>query len=78
MSPVVTTYLVNQLVRGVDSEARDASSDFDWHIFPILNPDGHKYTQDKVIIITSTIKDIKQILHECKLFVQHQKKSVNC
>nr|XP_032521326.1 zinc carboxypeptidase A 1-like [Danaus plexippus plexippus] len=47
LSPVVTTYLVNQLVRGVDSEARDASSDFDWHIFPILNPDGHKYTQDK-------------------------------
>ncbi|CAG9565668.1 unnamed protein product [Danaus chrysippus] len=47
LSPVVITYLVNQLVRGVDSEARDASSDFDWHIFPILNPDGHIYTQER-------------------------------
>ncbi|XP_045776307.1 uncharacterized protein LOC123874827 [Maniola jurtina] len=46
LSPTVVTYLVDQLVRGVDTEARQASEDFEWHIFPILNPDGHEFSQD--------------------------------
>ncbi|CAH2241663.1 jg26963 [Pararge aegeria aegeria] len=46
LSPTVITYLVDQLVLGDNTEARRASEDFEWHIFPILNPDGHEFTQN--------------------------------
>ncbi|XP_046971669.1 zinc carboxypeptidase-like [Vanessa cardui] len=46
LSPTVTTYIVDQLVRGDSPEIRQAAEDFEWHIFPILNPDGHEYTQN--------------------------------
>ncbi|KPJ17079.1 Zinc carboxypeptidase A 1 [Papilio machaon] len=48
LSPTVVTYLINQLVTGDDPEARTASEDFEWHIFPIVNPDGHQFSQDSV------------------------------
>lgn len=48
LSPTVVTYIVDQLVRGTDPEARRASEDYEWHIFPILNPDGHEFTQNFV------------------------------
>nr|USU81846.1 M14 metal carboxypeptidase-like 15 [Antheraea pernyi] len=48
LSPTVLTYAVNQLIYSEDSETRAASNDFDWHIFPILNPDGHEFTQNSV------------------------------
>ncbi|XP_022118180.2 zinc carboxypeptidase [Pieris rapae] len=48
LSPTVVTYLVDQLVKGEDPEALAASQDFEWHIFPIVNPDGHEYTNDAV------------------------------
>lgn len=48
LSPTVLTYFIDQLVQGEDPEARAASNDFDWHIFPIVNPDGHEFTQDSV------------------------------
>lgn len=48
LSPTVVTYLINQLVTGDDPEARSASEDFEWHIFPIVNPDGHQFSQDSV------------------------------
>lgn len=48
LSPVVLTYIVNQLVTSTDDEAVRASQDFDWYIFPSANPDGFQYTQDAV------------------------------
>ncbi|CAG9128277.1 unnamed protein product [Plutella xylostella] len=48
VSPVILTYIANQLITGEDNEAKKASEDFDWYIFPILNPDGYEYTQDEV------------------------------
>ncbi|CAG5004958.1 unnamed protein product [Parnassius apollo] len=48
LSPTVVTYIINQLATGDDPEARAASEEFDWHIFPILNPDGHQFSQDSV------------------------------
>ncbi|XP_041969168.1 zinc carboxypeptidase-like [Aricia agestis] len=46
LSPTVVTYLVNQLVLGEDPEALAASRDFEWHIFPVINPDGYEFTQN--------------------------------
>ncbi|XP_038206619.1 zinc carboxypeptidase-like [Zerene cesonia] len=48
LSPTVITYLVDQLVRGEDGEARAATEEFEWHIFPVINPDGHEYTNDAI------------------------------
>ncbi|CAG4957138.1 unnamed protein product [Colias eurytheme] len=48
LSPTVITYLVDQLVRGDDEEAKAATEDFEWHIFPMINPDGHEYTNDAI------------------------------
>ncbi|XP_063831079.1 zinc carboxypeptidase-like [Ostrinia nubilalis] len=52
LSPTVITYIVDQLVRGEDPEALQASQDFTWHIFPIVNPDGHQFSQDSVRLWT--------------------------
>ncbi|KAI5642823.1 zinc carboxypeptidase domain-containing protein [Phthorimaea operculella] len=46
LSPTVATYLVDQLIRGEDPEALAASEEYDWHIVPVVNPDGHQYSQD--------------------------------
>lgn len=48
LSPTVLTYIVYNLVQGEDPEAMAASNDFDWYIFPIVNPDGHQFSQDSV------------------------------
>ncbi|XP_049878181.1 zinc carboxypeptidase-like [Pectinophora gossypiella] len=48
LSPTVLTYIVDQLVRGEDPEARAATEEFEWHIFPIINPDGFEFSQDSV------------------------------
>ncbi|XP_050664217.1 zinc carboxypeptidase-like [Leptidea sinapis] len=48
LSPTVITYLIDQLVKGEDSEARAVTEEFEWHIFPITNPDGHEYSQDAI------------------------------
>lgn len=48
LSPTVLTYFINELVQSEDPETRAASNDFDWHIFPIVNPDGHEFSQDSV------------------------------
>ncbi|CAG9789472.1 unnamed protein product [Diatraea saccharalis] len=52
LSPTVLTYIVNQLIEGEDPDAIIAARDFDWHIFPILNPDGHKFSDDSVRLWT--------------------------
>lgn len=48
LSPVTVAYIIDQLVQGEDPEAIAASQDFDWHIFPVVNPDGFQYSQDYV------------------------------
>ncbi|VVC88556.1 unnamed protein product, partial [Leptidea sinapis] len=50
LSPTVITYLIDQLVKGVDPEARAVTEEFEWHIFPITNPDGHEYSQDAITV----------------------------
>ncbi|KAL4719064.1 hypothetical protein ACJJTC_012440, partial [Scirpophaga incertulas] len=58
LSPTVLTYIINELVQGTDPEAKAASENFVWHIFPLLNPDGHEYTQnyDRLWIKNRTFK----------------------
>lgn len=48
LSPVTLTYVVDQLINSNDDEARTASMDFDWYIFPVTNPDGYEYSQNRI------------------------------
>ncbi|XP_060805042.1 zinc carboxypeptidase [Amyelois transitella] len=46
LSPTLVAYLADQLVKGEDPEALAASQDFEWHIIPVVNPDGFEYSQN--------------------------------
>ncbi|XP_030028973.2 zinc carboxypeptidase [Manduca sexta] len=58
LSPTILTYFVDQLIKGENPEALAASRNFDWHIFPILNPDGHEFTQASVRLWTKNRRPI--------------------
>ncbi|KAJ0173499.1 hypothetical protein K1T71_010648 [Dendrolimus kikuchii] len=60
LSPTVITYIVDQLVRGEDPDARAASEDFDWHVFPVINPDGFNFTQESVRLWIKNRRPITQ------------------
>ncbi|KAI8424819.1 hypothetical protein MSG28_006748 [Choristoneura fumiferana] len=52
LSPTVVCYIVDQLVRGEDPEALAASQDFEWHVFPSVNPDGFEFSDNNVRLWT--------------------------
>lgn len=35
-------------MRGAELDTLEAAEEFEWHIFPIVNPDGHEYTNNAV------------------------------
>ncbi|CAD7091291.1 unnamed protein product [Hermetia illucens] len=44
ISPAVTTYIINHLVENWE-ELPSYLKNIDWHILPVLNPDGYDYSQ---------------------------------
>lgn len=46
ISPATTTFIINQLLTSTDPQVMDLLNEFDWLIFPVLNPDGYAYTFD--------------------------------
>ncbi|KAL4720710.1 hypothetical protein ACJJTC_009428 [Scirpophaga incertulas] len=44
ISPAVVNYITNELLTSDDEETRAAAREFDWHIFPVTNPDGYLWT----------------------------------
>lgn len=44
IAPATATFILNQLLTSNDSQVRDIAENFDWIIFPSINPDGYKYT----------------------------------
>lgn len=44
ISPAVCTYLLNQLLTSEEPSVKDLADNFDWFFFPVVNPDGYKYT----------------------------------
>lgn len=55
LSPTTVTYIADQLVNGEDRETRDATNEFDWYLFPVVNPDGFQFTQDSVSSLKNNI-----------------------
>lgn len=44
ISPAVTTFLINSLLSSKNESIRSVAENFDWYIFPNVNPDGYVYT----------------------------------
>lgn len=45
ITPATTTYFINQLLTSDDPNLIDLRDQFDWRIFPTVNPDGYHYTR---------------------------------
>lgn len=46
ISPSTVTYILNELLTSNDTKVHDIAENFDWIIFPVINPDGYKATFD--------------------------------
>ncbi|XP_058127448.1 zinc carboxypeptidase-like [Anopheles coustani] len=44
ISPATATYVLNQLIFSTDPAIVELSTAYDWFFFPIVNPDGYKYS----------------------------------
>ncbi|XP_072943959.1 zinc carboxypeptidase-like [Epargyreus clarus] len=44
IAPAVTTYFINQLLTSSDPKILALRDQFDWRIFPTVNPDGYHYS----------------------------------
>ncbi|KAI5631638.1 zinc carboxypeptidase domain-containing protein [Phthorimaea operculella] len=46
ITPATTTYFINQLLTSTDPAIQAMREQFEWHIFPTVNPDGYQYSCD--------------------------------
>ncbi|XP_066995984.2 zinc carboxypeptidase-like [Anabrus simplex] len=47
ISPATVTFILNQLLKSSDPDVRDIAENYDWYIFPSVNPDGYVYSHKK-------------------------------
>lgn len=47
ISAATTTWMLNELLTSIDSEVQELARTFEWHILPVVNPDGYSYTWTK-------------------------------
>lgn len=47
IAPATATYILNELLTSQNSEIQSIANNFNWIIFPVVNPDGYKYTFEK-------------------------------
>ncbi|CAB3228747.1 unnamed protein product [Arctia plantaginis] len=47
ITPAATTYFINELLTSKDPKIQRLRNEFDWHIFPSVNPDGYHYSYTK-------------------------------
>ncbi|XP_069700914.1 zinc carboxypeptidase-like [Periplaneta americana] len=44
IAPATATWILNQLLSSQDENVRFVAENFDWYIFPSVNPDGYQYS----------------------------------
>ncbi|XP_058816378.1 zinc carboxypeptidase A 1-like [Topomyia yanbarensis] len=44
ISPATVTYILNQLLTSEEKSVRHIAENYDWYIFPSVNPDGYAYS----------------------------------
>ncbi|KDR22871.1 Zinc carboxypeptidase A 1 [Zootermopsis nevadensis] len=42
--PSLSTWILNQLLTSEDPDVRSIAENFDWYVFPSVNPDGYQYS----------------------------------
>nr|CAD7268069.1 unnamed protein product [Timema shepardi] len=47
IAPSMALYIINRLVENQD-DTEELAAKVDWHIIPVINPDGYEYTHTKV------------------------------
>lgn len=52
ISPAVVTWIIKEFLTSNDPEIRALAENFEWHIFPVVNPDGYEYSFTDVSINT--------------------------
>lgn len=62
ISPATVTYLINELLNSEDASFRKIADNFDWYLFPVINPDGYAYTFLNVSSLSLYVKFYKYIL----------------
>lgn len=48
IGPATANFIANELLTSIDKDVKAAAREFDWYIFPVLNPDGYVYTHEVV------------------------------
>ncbi|XP_059618524.1 zinc carboxypeptidase-like [Phlebotomus argentipes] len=56
ISPATVLFLVNELLTSQDADVQKLAQDFDWYVFPSVNPDGYVYTHEKARLWRKTRK----------------------
>lgn len=47
ISPAVSTFILDKLLTSEDKDVQDIAENFDWIVFPVINPDGYRATFEK-------------------------------
>lgn len=50
ISAATVTFVIKEFLNSTDPEIRALAEGFEWHIFPVVNPDGYSYTFTNVSI----------------------------
>lgn len=50
ISAATVTWIIKEFLTSTDPEIRALAENFEWHIFPVVNPDGYRYTFTDVSI----------------------------
>lgn len=51
ISPATITWVVKEFLTSTNSEVRALAEKFEWHIFPVVNPDGYSFSFTNVSIV---------------------------
>ncbi|XP_053613735.1 zinc carboxypeptidase-like [Plodia interpunctella] len=44
IAPAAVTWIIKEFLTSTDPEIRELAEGYEWHIFPVVNPDGYAYT----------------------------------
>ncbi|XP_030557731.1 zinc carboxypeptidase [Drosophila novamexicana] len=44
IAPATATYIINELLNSTDDRVQKLAKNYNWFVFPCVNPDGYKYT----------------------------------
>lgn len=48
MSPAMVTWIIHEFLTSKNHEIRRLAEDVEWHVFPVINPDGYLYSFQEV------------------------------